>query len=652
MVVMGAAPPRRVKRLLREQWQRATFDGQRGEDTRDTLREWLMDANYLQATVTYVIEDVAEGRRRVVFQVDPGPRTRRIALAFEGASAIHPNELDRVVHDQKLERQLFTNPSVVADILQRYYQARGHLDARIGEPRFEFPDETARVVLPIDEGTAFTVGTITVSGNTVYDTRDLLAQTPLVAGAPFVSSAAEHTFATIRDMYWAKGYNDAHVDYELVTNRVAGEVEVRFTIVEGRQSVIADISIAGNDRVSDDLVRAQMQLSPTEPLDVSALARSRRSLYRTGAFSFVDITRREVEDANDDSQKRVRLDVDIKELPPVQLRYGVSYDTERGVGGILDISNRNSLGGAREAGIRSRYDGQLTDIRVFVNQPELTYRYETTASLYFREELNPPTDLTDPFDVNRKGVSIQQQRRRPRRSLWTYGYKYERAHTLTPTPAGTIDEAVTVSPVTSTLTRETRDVVLDASRGSFLSQAIAFSPSWLGSDRPYVKYFGQYFHYFPLQAPRQNPFTGAIIRPRLVYATGVRLGLAVGIGGDVPRTERFFAGGSATLRGFEQNTVGPITPERFALGGEALLVLNNELRAPLMGVMDGVFFVDVGNVFDRVRAFSFTNLRQSAGVGLRIRTAWLLLRADYGVVVDPRPGEERGQFYLSVGQAF
>ena len=282
----------------------------------------------------------------------------------------------------------------------------------------------------------------------------------------------------------------------------------------------------------------------------------------------------------------------------------------------------------------------------------MTNRYETTASVYFREELNPPTDLTDPFDTSRKGVSIQQQRKLRNRYLWTYGFKYERTHTLTPTPAGTIDDAVTVSPLTITLTRETRDVVLDASTGAFLSQAFAFSPSWLGSDQPYFKYFGQYFHYIPLQAERRDPRTSAIVRPRLVYATGVRLGLGWGIGDSVPRAERFFAGGSATLRGFEQNTVGPITPERFALGGEALLVLNNEVRAPLISVFDGVFFVDIGNVFDRVRSFSFTNLRQSAGFGLRVRTAWLLLRGDYGVVLDPRPGERRGLFYFSVGQAF
>ena len=135
------------------------------------------------------------------------------------------------------------------------------------------------------------------------------------------------------------------------------------------------------------------------------------------------------------------------------------------------------------------------------------------------------------------------------------------------------------------------------SRGAFLSQAFSYSPGWLGSDQPFIKYLGQYFHYFPLRPPTRKPFTNEMIRPRLVYATGVRIGLARGIGGAVPRSERFFAGGSATLRGFAQNAVGPIGPNRIPIGGEAMLVLNNELRMPLVSILDGVTFVDIGNVF-------------------------------------------------------
>ena len=431
-------------------------------------------------------------------------------------------------------------------------------------------------------------------------------------------------------------------------------------------------------------MREQVQLSQSEPLDLSLLARSRRNLYKTGAFSLVSITPEPVENRSPDvaglgpatpddpaaapprqpadaapspdaqsDQNLVRVNVSVREVQPIQIRYGASYDTERGVGGLFDISSHNMLGGARVVGLRARYDGQLKDGRIYINQPALRYiPFKTTASVYFREDLSPPTDITRAFTASRKGVSIDQQVELRDAYVWSWGYRYEHARTLEPVAGVLIGQAQTVSPLTTTLTRETRDEPLDASRGAFLSQLIAFSPGWLGSDMPYWKYLGQYFHYFPLQAPQQKPLTNEVLRPRLVYATGIRLGLARGIGGTVPRTERFFAGGSSTLRGFEQNAVGPIGPDLIPNGGDALFVLNNELRVPLYWIIDGVVFADIGNVFNRISDFSITDLRESGGIGLRVRTPWFLIRGDYGVVLDRRPGEPRSRFYFSIGQAF
>jgi outer membrane protein assembly factor BamA len=226
------------------------------------------------------------------------------------------------------------------------------------------------------------------------------------------------------------------------------------------------------------------------------------------------------------------------------------------------------------------------------------------------------------------------------------------ARTFDPRPGATLDERLTVTPLTSTLTRETRDDVLDATEGSFWSQAFSYSPSWLGSDQAFAKYFGQYFHYFPLQPERRERFTGELLRPRFVYAVGVRAGLARGFGGAVPRSERFFAGGSTSVRGFEQNALGTIDVEGVPAGGQAMFVINNELRFPLVSIFDGVVFTDVGNVFPRLSDFSLTDLRETAGVGLRVRTPWFLLRGDYGFLLDRRDFERRGRFYFSIGQAF
>ena len=131
-----------------------------------------------------------------------------------------------------------------------------------------------------------------MSGNTIYATDVLVSQLPVIAGQPFVPAAAENALEDPR-LVLGKGYNDIRSDYDLVVDRGTGRVDVAFSISEGRQSVIAGITIQGNKKVSEQLVRRQIQLMDAQPLDLSALARSRRNLYDTGAFSVVDITRKE-----------------------------------------------------------------------------------------------------------------------------------------------------------------------------------------------------------------------------------------------------------------------------------------------------------------------------------------------------------------------
>jgi len=654
----GAQPPARVDRKVREQWNRGVFDSQRAGDARNSLREWLISERYLTAAVEFRIDDSREARH-VRFTITPGPRFATIELEFAGAAAVAPDVLDDIVHEQKLERKVFTDPLVVTELLRRYYREEGYLSAELDEPQYEYQGGVARAVIQVREGPRFTTRRVAVVGNSVIDTPKLLTELPTKAGDPYLPRAAEASLERLRDLYWRQAYNDMRSRYSLALDRTNGTVDITFEIEERAKSVIAGLQVQGNRKTSDRLVTEQLEIQPEQPLDLAALGRSRRNLYNTGAFSMVDITRTPIS-INDGvapsgagGVKPVQVDVNLREVQPIQLRYGASYDTERGVGGILDVSNHNTLGKARVLGLAAKYDSNVRDGRIYVNQPSLRYwPIATTAAVYYREERNPRTATTDPFDVDRRGVSLQQQRKLANAYVWMYGYRWERAREFDPQTA-LRGAWLNVSPLTSTFTRETRDEVLDATHGSFISHAFSYSPTWLGSDDTYIKYYGQYFHYWPLQPERRKRFTNEMLRPRLVYATGVRVGLAAGFGGgQLPQTERFYAGGSTTLRGFEQNQVGPIGLDGIPTGGQGLLVLNNEVRFPLVSIVDGVGFLDIGGVFDRVSDFRIPDLRQTGGVGVRLRTPWFLIRGDYGVVLDPRPGETRSRFYFSIGQAF
>jgi outer membrane protein insertion porin family len=682
----GAQPPRKVDQEVRRQWNRGVFDAQRVGDAIEVLRAWLIAERYLQSEITHQVGEGAGGSRQVTFTVTPGPRSETIELEFAGASAIDADTLDAIIDEQDLERDLFIDPVVAVELLEKYYREEGYLSADVEEPRYEFEGPIARAILRVREGPRFKVSDVSVRGNEVLPTDLLLRELPVRPGDPFLPRASASALERLRELYWRRAYNDMHADHSLVLDRAAGRVAVHFDIDEGPKSVIADVRVAGNREASDRLVAEQLEIEAGQPLDLAVLGRSRRNLYETGAFSLVDITREPVAAAataestttlpdpggegdgvgpgatdGDETQtvaagngdvKPVVVDVRLREVQPLQLRYGASYDTEHGLGGIVDLSNHNSLGKARVLGLAARYDASVREGRVYFTQPALRYwPVSTTASVYYTEERNAESELADPFNVDRFGVSVQQERTLANRYVWNYGYRWERARKFAALddPSG---ERITVSPLTSTFTREARDEVLDASRGSFTSHGFSYSPTWLGADSSYIKYYGQYAHYFPLEPARRKRFTNEILRPRFVYATGVRLGLAHGFGDRVPETERFYAGGSNTLRGFEQNAVGPIGPDRIPTGGEALLVLNNEVRVPLFRIVDGVGFVDIGNVFDRFSDFDFTDLRETAGVGIRVRTPWFLVRGDYGVVLDQRPGERRGRFYFSIGQAF
>jgi outer membrane translocation and assembly module TamA len=170
-----------------------------------------------------------------------------------------------------------------------------------------------------------------------------------------------------------------------------------------------------------------------------------------------------------------------------------------------------------------------------------------------------------------------------------------------------------------------------------------------------------------------------------VFAAGARLGLATGFqrevirldadgrpvldaGGapimdlvqEVPASERFFAGGDTTVRGFALDRLGtPATLDVNGVpkGGDAVVILNGELRAPLGKNFSGVAFLDLGNVFANVRDVDLMSLRGGAGFGLRYGSPIGPIRFDIGFKLDRHrfldgTRESPFELYIGVGQAF
>lgn len=644
-VYEGWDAPGGVKRRVREAWRDGVFDLQRSEEAEAVIRRDLIAGGYPRATVRTAVEEEGD-KKRVRFAVAPGEKQGAVVVEFPGAEKVLAKDLEGVVRRAKLDAALLLEPGKVRDRVEAHYRQLGYLDVKVGLPRM-VEEETERVVVrvPVTEGAQAVLKAVEVAG--AEQAQGLSEATQLVAGQVYVPALRNEAVSRVREKLVGDGYSEAVVESELA--REGAEVTLRLRVKEGPRAVLKGIEVEGTRATSEGLVRGQVALKEGETLTPQRLAESRRNLYSTGAYSLVDLARVPASVAAGGVQPIV-LKATVREVAPVDLRYGAYFDTDRGPGGVVDITNRNTLGAARAVGGRLRYDNNFREARAFFSQPLLrTLPLQNIISTYTNRELLPS------FITDRTGFSVQQEYRFRRVYLLNYGYRFERTRTYDRVPDEffPFDVTLKVAPLTFTMNRETRDDFLDATRGSFLSHGLQYAPAGIGSDIRFVRYYGQFFKYVPLSRPAEVPLSGGMMRPRWVYAGAARVGLARGLGGqELIRTERFFAGGGTTLRGFAQNRLGPTDFFGDPAGGNAVVLLNQELRFPAYGIFDGVGFVDVGNVFPTVRDFSLGNLRRTAGAGLRIRTPYFLIRLDYGFKLDRRPGERVGSFFFSIGQAF
>jgi outer membrane translocation and assembly module TamA len=260
-----------------------------------------------------------------------------------------------------------------------------------------------------------------------------------------------------------------------------------------------------------------------------------------------------------------------------------------------------------------------------------------TASVFSLEQDLQATDLFtgEPLTNVARQRGFQIQHSLALRDRWNllYGYRFKRvSSTAFPDP-------LTVAGLDVSLVRDTRDNPLDARRGRFLSVSVTYSPNALASDFTFAKGLAQ-------------AFVSRAFGPSWTWAQGYRLGLAYGFGGqEVTFSERFHAGGANSLRGFGTDEVGPTDFLGDPEGGEAVVVLNQELRYRHRSGLGVAAFYDAGNVFASVKDLSL-DLRHTVGAGLRYESPVGLLRLDAGFPLDRKQGEKRVRLFFSLGQAF
>jgi outer membrane protein assembly factor BamA len=582
-------------------------------------------------------------------------------IAYSGHRTFRPRDLNAVVEQAGLEIDGWLDPPRVADVLQRFYRENGFLDAEVQVDRPGVAGRTARLPVTIDEGRRYTLDAIRLNG--VHPDRivTMARAANLELGMPYVSTVLEDARRRVQDQYGRLGFNEVSVEVEPVPDPDEGAVDVSFQVVEGPQQIVREVSTEGATRTRNGVIAGALDIRPGEPVDLAQWALARKRLYDTNVFRQVDIDAVPVEPTEEEKAagiQPVRATVRVIEYPVWRLRYGLQLNDERtaiatdpqgsreqNLGILADIRNQNLFGRAITAGIAGRFEADRRSESVFLSNssffglPLRTNGFIFDARQEFRQFDDEVTEIQD-----RRGFSVEQRWRPSWRTEVTYGVRSERLHVFDPRPPSPggfppVDEVYRVSKLIAAAYLDRRDDPFQPSRGWFsavnFDQGLEFLRSDFGTSKLLVQQ-----HYF-------RSFD------RLVLATRAQAGVEFS-DENLPRSERFLLGGATTVRGYAQDSLGPFDDILGPVGGESLLLFNAEARFPLRGWLQGVVFVDAGNVFEG-KLVSLGDLKVGYGFGLRLASPFALLRADFGIPASAdRPGEPRSKarFYFGIGHIF
>jgi outer membrane protein insertion porin family len=195
------------------------------------------------------------------------------------------------------------------------------------------------------------------------------------------------------------------------------------------------------------------------------------------------------------------------------------------------------------------------------------------------------------------------------------------------------------SSVSLGMIRSTGRPLLNPADGSYESLVVMYSG--LGSGTPY------HFLKATMDLRRYDPLWGGLILATRVEMGGIR---SYDPDGFVPVEERFYAGGSTSVRGWDRFLLGPLDAAGKPLGGKSLVEGSVEARFPLSTSFGATLFVDLGNVWQESFDFRFNELRYCAGAGVRLETPIGPIRFDCAVPIFE--GEQSANFFFSIGQAF
>jgi outer membrane protein insertion porin family len=658
---------------------RTAFNLQLIQENAEKIRLKYQDAGYYDAIVVPVVTELRGGDRNVTFYIKEGDKVKLTDIIITGNKALTSDEIKKALKTQEHWFFSFLGRSGTLrteelredlETIRNLYYNKGYIQVQVDEPVIEPKTYTERihwysskkrtitkknelvVRINIKEGEQFRVGSLTFKGNVSLPTSELDKEVKLKQGDVFSREVLRQDVGRIMDLYDGISKPFASVVPQFNIDPERKTVAINIDIQEGGEVRIGRISISGNTKTRDKVIRREMRMDEGDLYSKKALKRSYDRINNLNFFESVDIVpeRRQQEPIMD-------LDVKVKEKMTGTLSVGGGYSSVDKLMAIVEVTQGNLGGRGQLLKVKTQWGGTHRIVMLSFMEPYLfdepiwgrvdIYRQEQTYDGY--------TLLTDGFGIG-TGKSFSEYLSGSIR--YSLDQSQAKAINVYPIPFALQQQlenygtVITTSAVTASLTRDSRDFYLDPRRGSRNTMFVEFAGGPLGGDPEFIKTVADSAWYFPL--PWDTVF---LARGRIGYVVSL-------IDKPIPIGERFFVGGSGTVRGFRYGTDGPVDIYGNRVGGNKELIFNFEYSFPIVPAarLKGVLFTDIGRGFDdnllasqqpdEPTKISFHNLRQTWGWGFWWLSPIGPLRFEWAYIINKKPTDQVSEFEFNIGTLF
>jgi outer membrane protein insertion porin family len=533
------------------------------------------------------------------------------------------------------------------ETLRAYYLNRGYLEFAVESTQVAISPDKQDIIVTINvkEGQPYTVTGVKLDGDYLGKEDDFKTLVSIKPGEPYQAEAVTQTTRAMIDRFGTFGYAFAKVEARPEIDRLNATVALTISAEPARRVYIRRINVAGNTKTRDEVVRREFRQFESSWYDGRKLKLSRDRVDRLGFFSEVSIDTNEVPGTAD----QVDVTITIKEKATGNLQIGAGFSSADKLSLSGSIKQENVFGSGNYLGIDLNTSKFSRTLVVSTIDPYFTVDGISRYLDVFYRTQRPLNSQGEEYKLITPGASIRFGVPFSEFDTVFFGIGYERTeiqgsnlpvnYRIYVTEFGNTSNSF---PLSIGWARDSRDSALVPTAGRLTSLNFDWG---LGGNAQYLRANGKFQQYLPLTK-------------KFTFGFNADLSWGKGLGGHpYPIFKNFYGGGLGSVRGFDQNSLGPVDVTGAYIGGNRKINLNSELYLPIPGTgndrtLRWFTYIDVGNVWGENQKLNLSDMRASAGVGVTWVSPVGPLKLSYGTPIRKKPEDRIQRLQFQIGTAF